>query len=618
MNVLLLKGRTRPIAFILAALLTFGLLSCFGVGAVPAFAVPGEFAMYESTWWVTNSRVDLFTGNRFYSVYTGSVAYCMDHGLASPTGHYYDSYEPSAEDRARMTAAMYYGYPSTTVVGGIPLSEDQARCATQLAIWALRGCLDIWDLKAMPGTPDYPNDGNAVIAAARILYDQTQGGFASPQADIALPASKGGTPYGTDAVRYGPFRANKASKATAALSGAPAGAWFGSASGSRLDANNLPADADFYLYIPAAAQTQGNIRVDVAAEYSVFEVGFYTAYRSAQDVTMYVAPYSAKKEANCTLLPFGKARIDKRDSVTGGALAGAAFKVQQWNGSAFADTNISIAWNASLHRYETGFLCATETNGGRFRLVETANPYSYSGSFSQELKVAGYGNTSAYTAANTPARLRVELEKTDAGTGENAPQGDASLENAEYGIYMAENRTHPDGTVFKKDQLVKTGHTDAGGQIVFKDLFPAKYYVKEIAPSEGYLLDETAYPVDGTAGSPAKPITLSVSVNEQVVKQAFHFRKVGPVCGTDEPVPLAAGFTIYLIRDLSGVKDGTWTPADDGDGDGGDAAADGGAGDGPATTEGGGEKTSGGEAAENEAGGNGSAGAGGGEETAEN
>ena len=67
------------------------------------------------------------------------------------------------------------------------------------------------------------------------------------------------------------------------------------------------------------------------------------------------------------------------------------------------------------------------------------------------------------------------------------PQGDATLAGAVYGIY-------------KGDQLVDTYTTNANGQ------FTTKYYVcgddwtiREITPSEGYLLDSAVYPIGAEA-----------------------------------------------------------------------------------------------------------------------
>ena len=106
---------------------------------------------------------------------------------------------------------------------------------------------------------------------------------------------------------------------------------------------------------------------------------------------------------------------------------------------------------------------------------------------------------------NILKKFNVTVTKTDTETG--TPQGDASLAGAVYGIY-------------KGEELVDTYTTDENGQ------FTTDYYVcgddwsiREISPSEGYLLDETIHHVG------AEPELYTVErnstkndVNEQVIK----------------------------------------------------------------------------------------------------
>lgn len=106
---------------------------------------------------------------------------------------------------------------------------------------------------------------------------------------------------------------------------------------------------------------------------------------------------------------------------------------------------------------------------------------------------------------NILKKWNVTVTKSDAETG--LPQGDASLAGAVYGIY-------------KGEQLVDTYTTDWGGQ------FTTKYYVcgddwsvREIIPSEGYLLDKAAHHI----GAEAKNYTVEYNstandVTEQVIK----------------------------------------------------------------------------------------------------
>ena len=107
---------------------------------------------------------------------------------------------------------------------------------------------------------------------------------------------------------------------------------------------------------------------------------------------------------------------------------------------------------------------------------------------------------------NILKKFNVTVLKTDVETGKK-PQGDASLAGAVYGIY-------------KGEELVDTYTTDENGQ------FTTKYYIcgddwsiREITPSEGYLLDTTVHHV----GAEPQLYTVEYNsakndVNEQVIK----------------------------------------------------------------------------------------------------
>ena len=79
------------------------------------------------------------------------------------------------------------------------------------------------------------------------------------------------------------------------------------------------------------------------------------------------------------------------------------------------------------------------------------------------------------------------MEKVDSVTGE--AQGDASLDGAVYGM-------------FKGETLLDTYTTSGGGKFATKE-YPCgtDYSIREISPSEGYLLDETVYPVGAEPGN---------------------------------------------------------------------------------------------------------------------
>lgn len=97
------------------------------------------------------------------------------------------------------------------------------------------------------------------------------------------------------------------------------------------------------------------------------------------------------------------------------------------------------------------------------------------------------GQTSSVSFSNILKKFTVELEKVDSRTGE--AQGDSSLDGALYGMFKGEN-------------LLDTYTTANGGKFTTKE-YPcgSDYTIHEITPSEGYLLDETIYPVGAEPGN---------------------------------------------------------------------------------------------------------------------
>lgn len=137
--------------------------------------------------------------------------------------------------------------------------------------------------------------------------------------------------------------------------------------------------------------------------------------------------------------------------------------------------------------------------------------------------------------SNILKKFNVTVTKSDAEAG--TAQGDASLAGATYGIY-------------KGDQLVDTYYTDENGQ------FTTGYYacsddwtIRELSPSEGYLLDGTVYSV----GAEAEHYTIernsapAVDVTEQVSKGSIAILKHTDNGDTQIETPEeGAIFAVYL------------------------------------------------------------------------
>ena len=171
--------------------------------------------------------------------------------------------------------------------------------------------------------------------------------------------------------------------------------------------------------------------------------------------------------------------------------------------------------------------------GSGYVLEEVDTPIRYVVPDSQTAAVE-WNTVTEKSVTNVLKKWSATVTKSDRETG--TPQGNASLAGAVYGIY-------------KGDQLIDTYATDANGQFV------TAYYVcdddwsiREISPSEGYLLDETSYHV----GAEPQLYTVEYNstandVNEQVIKGSIALIKHTDDGETKLETPEAgAEFSVYL------------------------------------------------------------------------
>lgn len=183
------------------------------------------------------------------------------------------------------------------------------------------------------------------------------------------------------------------------------------------------------------------------------------------------------------------------------------------------------------------------------------------------------GETFYKDVTNTPIRCDVTAKKKQKKEG---LMGDATLVGATYGLYAAEDIKYPDGsgtvtynasdpirsdkgTDFKfsdvtatKDALLATVKTDANTEFSFSNLYYGNYYIKEIEPSVGCLLDATVYDLKfREAKDTHSDISLKQDVFEDVIKQPFEIIKVSTDGDTGETDKVqGAEFTVKLISEI--------------------------------------------------------------------
>lgn len=182
----------------------------------------------------------------------------------------------------------------------------------------------------------------------------------------------------------------------------------------------------------------------------------------------------------------------------------------------------------------------TDLVPGKYTVTEHT-PTEYAEQKSKTVNVES-GKTATVSFSNVLKKWNLTVTKTDAET--KSAQGDATLAGAVYGIY-------------NNGKLVDKYTTDKNGS------FTTSYYVcgdnwtlKEIEPSEGYLLDKTEYHI----GAEAKKYTLennsvSIGVTEDILKGKIAIIKHTDDGSTKIETPeKGAEFQVYLKSSGSYAK----------------------------------------------------------------
>ena len=133
---------------------------------------------------------------------------------------------------------------------------------------------------------------------------------------------------------------------------------------------------------------------------------------------------------------------------------------------------------------------------------------------------------------NVLKKWSATVTKRDAKTG--LPQGDATLAGAVYGVYRGE-------------ELVDTYTTDESGQFTTTDYVCGNdWTIRELSPSEGYLLDDTVYPVGAEPQHYTEEYNpIALDVTEQVIRGGVTLTKVDK----DYPENKLEGAVFEVYRD---------------------------------------------------------------------
>lgn len=529
------KKFTRITALLLVVAVIFGTMFSLPVSAASGDKVTITFDYcYDSTGNIIKFQQttvsDGYTvgtpGEELCKIFAdGKEAYCIEPGHTLYSGNTLTEDGStvwknlgSAKQKA-INLALLYGKPGS----GKSLSgtEDQKWVATQLIVWEfVSGCRSTADGYKCTNTK---------------FIDGICAGGANPGVKSVYNAiSKSLANYST-VPSFASAIASKAETYEMKYSD-------GKYTLTLIDSNSILSDFSF--------KTTGGVSASVSGNKLTL-----TSTSPVNDAVTFNSAKSMPSVGNTTLVPYGDASL--QDVITGvendADPIRAYFKVKTSSGNlklvkTSEDGNVA---NIEFTVKGDGYSQTVKTNSkGEFELTDLVpgkytvtehTPTEYAEQKSKTVNVES-GKTATVSFSNVLKKWNLTVTKTDAET--KSAQGDATLTGAVYGIY-------------NNGKLVDKYTTDKNGGFTTSNYVCGdNWTLKEIEPSEGYLLDETEYHI----GAEAKKYTLennsiSMCVTEDVLKGKIAIIKHTDDGSTKIETPeKGAEFQVYLKSSGSYAK----------------------------------------------------------------
>ena len=536
MNKLMLNKKfTRITALLLAVTVIFGTMFALPVSAASGdkvtitfdycYGSTGNIIKFQQTT-VSDGYTVGTPGEELCKIFAdGKEAYCIEPGHTLYSGNTLTESAStvwknlgSAKQKA-INLALLYGKPGS----GKSLSgtEDQKWVATQLIVWEfVSGCRS------------------------------TSEGYKCTNTKFIDGICAGGANPGVKSVY------NAISKSLANYSIVPS---FASAIASKAETYEMKySDGKYTFTLTDSNSILSNFSFKTTGGVSVSVSGnrlTLTSTSTVNDAVTFNSAKSMPSVGNTTLIPYGDASL--QDVITGvendADPIRAYFKVKTSSGNlklvkTSEDGNVANIeftvkgddYSKTVKTNSKGEFELTDLVPGKYTVTEHT-PTEYAEQKSKTVNVES-GKTATVSFSNVLKKWNLTVTKTDAET--KTSQGYASLAGAVYGIYNDGN-------------LVDKYTTDKNGS------FTTSYYVcgdnwtlKEIEPSEGYLLDETEYHI----GAEAKKYTVennsvSMGVTEDILKGKIAIIKHTDDGSTKIETPeKGAEFQVYLKSSGSYTK----------------------------------------------------------------
>lgn len=529
------KKFTRITALLLAVAVIFGTMFTFPVSAASGDKVTitfdycydsaGNIIKFQQTT-VSDGYTVGTPGEELCKIFAdGKEAYCIEPGHTLYSGNTLTEDGStvwknlgSAKQKA-INLALLYGKPGS----GKSLSgtEDQKWVATQLIVWEF-------------------------VSGCRSTAD----GYKCTNTKFIDGICAGGANPGVKSVY------NAISKSLANYSTVPS---FASAIASKAETYEMKyLDGKYTLTLTDSNSILSSFSFKTTGGVSASVSGNKLTLTSTLPVNDAVTFNSAKSMpsvGNTTLIPYGDATL--QDVITGvendADPIRAYFKVKTSSGNlklvkTSEDGNVANIeftvkgddYSKTVKTNSKGEFELTDLVPGKYTVTEHT-PTEYAEQKSKTVNVES-GKTATVSFSNVLKKWNLTVIKTDAET--KSAQGDATLAGAVYGIYN--NGKLVDKYTTDKNGGFKTSNYVCGDN----------WTLKEIEPSEGYLLDETEYHI----GAEAKKYTLennsvSIGVTEDILKGKIAIIKHTDDGSTKIETPeKGAEFQVYLKSSGSYTK----------------------------------------------------------------
>lgn len=219
-------------------------------------------------------------------------------------------------------------------------------------------------------------------------------------------------------------------------------------------------------------------------------------------------------------------------------------------------------------RYEQGALVDTVTTDddgvakskelylGKYTVIEKTAPNGYvhnTAKYDAELTYAGQNvsvTSTELSVYNDRQKISVSLKKIMAEEKKFSIGNNGEITSVRFGIYADEDIKASNGDVIPKDALITFANCDKNGSIVFDCDLPVgfKWYAKEIATDEHYILSDTKYEFDTEyQGQDVKVIDIKVN-NDKAIENNLIYGSVKGLKVDRETQEVIKGATFGLFK----------------------------------------------------------------------